>query len=106
MRNNRFVPSQELKGEPNMLSQYTESYLAETASGRLCTPGTYLAGVLRGRARSSYNTRYRDALVRSLKRVGAVPVTSMRGYTAYVRPAQPSVQAPALGAPRPSRSES
>lgn len=39
-------------------SMYLESYLAETASGHLVTPGTFLASQLRGKAKS-----YADAFV-------------------------------------------
>jgi hypothetical protein len=70
-----------------MNSQYTDSYLAETANGHLITPGTYLTYQLRGRAKQ-WAGRYHSALVRSLERVGAVPVPSVGRSTAYVRPGQ------------------
>jgi hypothetical protein len=68
-------------------SQYLAPYLATTASGRLVTPGTYLAGELRGRARI-YSGRYLRALEAALRRrmaegtVRAMP--SLRGGTAYI----------------------
>lgn len=65
-----------------MESQYTDSYLHMTAGGRLLTPGTYLAYVLRGRARK-YAGRYQSALMRSLEKRGARPVKSVRGGIAY-----------------------
>lgn len=66
-------------------SKYLDSYLAETATGHLVTPGTFLAGQLRGKAKS-YAGQYRKALVRALEAdpcVKAVP--SAMGSVAYVR---------------------
>ena len=66
-------------------SKYLDSYLAETATGRLVTPGSFLAGELRGKAKA-YAGQYRKALVRALEAdpcVQAVP--SVAGGVAYVR---------------------
>lgn len=66
-------------------SQYLEAYLSETASGRLVTPGSFLAGELRGRAKA-YAGQYRKALVRALEaEPGVKPVQSVMGGVAYVR---------------------
>lgn len=65
-----------------MLSQYTYDYLSVTAAGRYLTPGTFLAYVLRGKAKT-YIGRYKSALIRSVKSVGALPVKSVGGKVAY-----------------------
>lgn len=66
-------------------SMYLESYLAQTASGHLVTPGTFLAGQLRGKAKA-YAGHYRQALVRALQaEPGVKAVPSVAGGVAYVR---------------------
>lgn len=69
-------------------SQYTDSYLQETSSGHLITPGTFLAGVLRGRAKT-YSGKYERALVRHLQRIGCVQTKSVGGGVAWIPPATP-----------------
>lgn len=70
-------------------SKYLDSYLAETDTGRLVTPGTFLAGQLRGKAKS-YAGQYKQALVRALEtQPGVKAVPSVAGGVAFVRvPAQ------------------
>jgi hypothetical protein len=66
-------------------SMYLELYLAETATGHLVTPGTFLARQLRGKAKA-HAGHYKQALVRALQaepNVKAVP--SAMGSVAYVR---------------------
>ena len=66
-------------------SQYLEAYLSETASGRLVTPGSFLAGELRGKAKA-YAGQYLRRLVRALEREpGVQMVQSVMGGVAYVR---------------------
>ena len=71
-------------------SMYLESYLAETATGHLVTPGTFLAGQLRGKAKA-HAGHYKQALVRALEtQPGVKAVPSATGSVAYVR--VPAVQ--------------
>lgn len=69
-------------------SQYLGPYLDAVAGGRRITPGTYLQGELRGRARQ-YSSGYYRALIRALDaeiaagRVGIVD--SVRGGDCYIR---------------------
>lgn len=66
-------------------SMYLESYLAETASGHLVTPGTFLASQLRGKAKS-YAGQYRRSLMRALEAEPDVKaVQSVAGGVAFVR---------------------
>jgi hypothetical protein len=68
-------------------SQYIEQYLDYTAD-RPITPGTYLAYMLRGKAKD-YTSRYLKALQRALDRrqeAGTVLcVRSVGGRIAYIR---------------------
>lgn len=66
-------------------SMYLEAYLAETATGHLVTPGTFLAGQLRGKAKA-HAGHYKQALVRALQaEPGVKAVPSAMGSVAYVR---------------------
>lgn len=66
-------------------SMYLESYLAETATGHLVTPGTFLAGQLRGKAKA-HAGHYKQALVRALHaEPGVKAVPSVAGGVAFVR---------------------
>lgn len=72
-------------------SMYLESYLAETATGHLVTPGTFLAGQLRGKAKA-HAGHYKQALVRALQaEPGVKAVPSAMGSVAYVRGAAQEV---------------
>ncbi len=72
-------------------SKYLDSYLDETATGRLVTPGSFLAGQLRGKAKS-YAGHYTQALVRALQaEPGVKAVPSAMGSVAYVRGAAQEV---------------
>lgn len=73
-------------------SKYLDSYLAETATGRLVTPGSFLAGQLRGKAKF-YAGHYKQALVRALQaEPGVKAVPSAMGSVAYVRGAAQEVR--------------
>ena len=73
-------------------SKYLDSYLDETATGRLVTPATFLAGQLRGKAKS-YAGHYKQALVRALQaEPGVKAVPSAMGSVAYVRGAAQEVR--------------
>lgn len=66
-------------------SMYLEAYLSETATGHLVTPGTFLAGQLRGKAKA-HAGHYRQALVRALQAQPDVKaVESVMAGTAFVR---------------------
>lgn len=66
-------------------SMYLDAYLSETATGRLVTPGTFLASQLRGKAKA-HAGHYKQALVRALQaEPGVKPVESVMGGTAFVR---------------------
>ncbi len=72
-------------------SKYLESYLAKTATGRLVTPATFLAGQLRGKAKA-HAGHYKQALVRALQaEPGVKAVPSVAGGVAYVRGAAQEV---------------
>lgn len=66
-------------------SKYLEAYLAETASGHIITPGTFLAARLHGKAKENAG-HYKQALVRALQaEPGVKAVQSIMGGTAFVR---------------------
>jgi hypothetical protein len=69
-------------------SQYLEDYLEcndERGEGKGLTIGSYLAGVLRGKAKQ-YSSGYHRALEASCKRVGARLGDSYAGRDAYYPP--------------------
>lgn len=74
-------------------SQYIDAYLDTTADpATRYTPDTYLAHVLHGRAKN-YSMHYVRALMRAIRRRvdegTVIPVSSVRGSTAYIRCAPP-----------------
>ena len=74
-------------------SKYLETYLAETASGHIITPGTFLAARLHGKAKENAG-RYRQALMRALENEpGIKQVRSTGGGVAFIRDQAPQWEA-------------